>query len=212
MTATVPDLFAALGPATDFAGAPCVGRWAWFDPPNDHEPAAAVQSPTKPPSTSAAPARCPPWPAALPPPAPCRKHIVAACGPGPPTTFPPRKAPADEHSTRPRTQCTRTAGTAHTLCRQRLPVPEQDHLLPATQPRGFGARHRPPPRDRACKSPSRGRSCHGARPGIHGRRARHSRAVTLPAPPPPGSSSPSPSPAAPPNRSTRSSTRDRKTK
>jgi len=48
-----------------------------------------------------------------------------------------------------------------------------------------GHRTGPPPR-RACKSPSRGRSCHGARLGIHGRRARHSRAVTLPAPPPPG--------------------------
>ncbi len=44
MTATVRDLLAELGPATDFADAPCVGRWAWFDPPNDHEPAASVQS------------------------------------------------------------------------------------------------------------------------------------------------------------------------
>jgi len=44
MTATAPDLFAELGPATDFAGAPCVGHWRWFDPPNDHEPAASVQS------------------------------------------------------------------------------------------------------------------------------------------------------------------------
>jgi len=44
MTATVRDLLAELGPATDFADAPCVGRWAWFDPPNDHEPAASVKS------------------------------------------------------------------------------------------------------------------------------------------------------------------------
>jgi len=43
MTAT-EDLLAAIGPAADFAGAPCVGRWAWFDPPNDHEPTASVQS------------------------------------------------------------------------------------------------------------------------------------------------------------------------
>jgi hypothetical protein len=38
------DLLAALGPAADFADAPCVGRWSWFDPPGDHEPAASVQS------------------------------------------------------------------------------------------------------------------------------------------------------------------------
>jgi hypothetical protein len=44
MTATVPDLLAELGPATDFADAPCVGRWAWFDPPGEHEAAASVQS------------------------------------------------------------------------------------------------------------------------------------------------------------------------
>jgi len=44
MTATVHDLLAELSPAADFADAPCVGRWAWFDPPNDHEPAASVQS------------------------------------------------------------------------------------------------------------------------------------------------------------------------
>jgi len=37
MTATVRDLLAELGPATDFAGAPCVGRWAWFDPRGDRE-------------------------------------------------------------------------------------------------------------------------------------------------------------------------------
>jgi len=40
----VPDLLAEFGPATDFAGAPCVGRWAWFDPPGEHEAAASVQS------------------------------------------------------------------------------------------------------------------------------------------------------------------------
>ena len=38
------DLLADLARATNFADAPCVGRWAWFDPPNDHEPAASVQS------------------------------------------------------------------------------------------------------------------------------------------------------------------------
>ncbi len=40
----VHDLLAELGPATDFAHAPCVGRWALFDPPNDHEAAASVQA------------------------------------------------------------------------------------------------------------------------------------------------------------------------
>jgi len=44
MTATVRDLLAELGPATDFADAPCVGRWRWFDPPGEREPAASVQS------------------------------------------------------------------------------------------------------------------------------------------------------------------------
>ena len=44
MTATVPDLLAELGPATDFADAPCIGRWRWFDPPGEREPAASVQS------------------------------------------------------------------------------------------------------------------------------------------------------------------------
>ncbi len=43
MTATVHDLLAELGPATDFADAPCVGRWRWFDPPGDHEPAPSVR-------------------------------------------------------------------------------------------------------------------------------------------------------------------------
>lgn len=43
MTAT-EDLLAAIGPAADFADAACVGRWSWFDPPGDHEPAASVQS------------------------------------------------------------------------------------------------------------------------------------------------------------------------
>ena len=43
MTTTVRDLLAALGPATDFADAPCVGRWRWFDPPGEHEPAASVR-------------------------------------------------------------------------------------------------------------------------------------------------------------------------
>lgn len=38
------DLLAAIGPAADFAGAPCVGRWSWFDPPGDHEPSASVRS------------------------------------------------------------------------------------------------------------------------------------------------------------------------
>ena len=37
-------LLADLGTAHDFAGAPCVGRWSWFDPPGDHEPTASVQS------------------------------------------------------------------------------------------------------------------------------------------------------------------------
>ena len=44
MTAAVRDLLAELGPATDFADAPCIGRWRWVDPPGDHEPAASVQS------------------------------------------------------------------------------------------------------------------------------------------------------------------------
>jgi len=35
MTATVRDLLAALGTATAFADAPCVGRWRWFDPPGE---------------------------------------------------------------------------------------------------------------------------------------------------------------------------------
>ncbi len=43
MTATVPDLLAELGPATDFADASCIGRWRWFDPPGEREPAASVQ-------------------------------------------------------------------------------------------------------------------------------------------------------------------------
>jgi len=37
MTATVHDLLAELGPATDFTGAACVGRWRWFDPRGDRE-------------------------------------------------------------------------------------------------------------------------------------------------------------------------------
>ena len=41
---TVGDLLAELGPAPGFAHAPCIGRWALFDPPNEHEPAASVQS------------------------------------------------------------------------------------------------------------------------------------------------------------------------
>ncbi len=44
MTATVHDLLAKLSPVTDFADAACIGRWRWFDPPNDHEPAASVAS------------------------------------------------------------------------------------------------------------------------------------------------------------------------
>ncbi len=31
------DLLAALGPAADFADAPCVGRWGLFDPRGDRE-------------------------------------------------------------------------------------------------------------------------------------------------------------------------------
>ena len=42
MTAAT-DLLAALSPAPDFSAAPCVGRWSWFDPPNDHEPGASVR-------------------------------------------------------------------------------------------------------------------------------------------------------------------------
>ncbi len=38
------DLLAELGPATDFADAPCVGRWRWFDPPGEREAAESVQS------------------------------------------------------------------------------------------------------------------------------------------------------------------------
>jgi len=44
MTATLPDLLADRPRAIDFADAPCIGGWAWFDPPNDHEPTASVQS------------------------------------------------------------------------------------------------------------------------------------------------------------------------
>jgi len=33
----VHDLLAALGPATDFTGAACVGRWGLFDPRGDRE-------------------------------------------------------------------------------------------------------------------------------------------------------------------------------
>jgi len=40
----LPALLAELGPAPDFSAAPCIGRWALFDPPNDHEAAASVQS------------------------------------------------------------------------------------------------------------------------------------------------------------------------
>ena len=44
MTATPERLADLTSPAADFADAPCVGRWAWFDPPGDHESAASVQS------------------------------------------------------------------------------------------------------------------------------------------------------------------------
>jgi len=37
------DLAHAHAHAHDFAGAPCIGRWAWFDPPGDHEAAASVR-------------------------------------------------------------------------------------------------------------------------------------------------------------------------
>jgi len=40
----VRDLLAELGTSHDFTGAPCVGRWRWFDPPGEREPAASVQS------------------------------------------------------------------------------------------------------------------------------------------------------------------------
>ncbi len=43
MTAPVVALLAELGPAADFADAPCVGRWRWFDPPGEREPAASVR-------------------------------------------------------------------------------------------------------------------------------------------------------------------------
>ncbi len=42
MTATAHDLLAELGHAHDFADAPCVGRWAWFDGPGTHEAADQV--------------------------------------------------------------------------------------------------------------------------------------------------------------------------
>jgi len=38
----VRDLLADLGHAHDFAGAPCIGRWAWFDGPGTHEAADQV--------------------------------------------------------------------------------------------------------------------------------------------------------------------------
>ncbi len=41
MTA-VHDLLADLGHAHDFAGAPCIGRWAWSDGPGTHEAADQV--------------------------------------------------------------------------------------------------------------------------------------------------------------------------
>jgi len=37
MTATVRDLLADLGPAADFTGAACLGRWGLFDPRGDRE-------------------------------------------------------------------------------------------------------------------------------------------------------------------------------
>ncbi len=40
--ATVRVLLADLGTAHDFAGAPCVGRWALFDPASTYEPPADV--------------------------------------------------------------------------------------------------------------------------------------------------------------------------
>jgi len=36
------DLLADLGHAHDFADAPCIGRWAWFDGPGTHEAADQV--------------------------------------------------------------------------------------------------------------------------------------------------------------------------
>lgn len=44
MTAAPERLANLTSQATDFAHAPCIGHWRWFDPPNDHEPAASVQS------------------------------------------------------------------------------------------------------------------------------------------------------------------------
>ncbi len=44
MTAAPERLADLTSRAADFAHAPCVGRWSWFDPPGDHEPAASVQS------------------------------------------------------------------------------------------------------------------------------------------------------------------------
>jgi len=36
------NLLAELGTSHDFTGAPCVGRWAWFDPASTYEPPADV--------------------------------------------------------------------------------------------------------------------------------------------------------------------------
>lgn len=78
---TAPELLAALGPAPDFADAPCVGRWALFDPPADHEPAASVSYRQRPLGACAAPARCPPSPAARPRSALCPSPGATVCGP-----------------------------------------------------------------------------------------------------------------------------------
>ena len=115
MTAPVVALLAELGHAHDFTDAPCVGRWRWFDPPGEREPAASVQSRHEAAAhlcgTCPLPtfARCAALSRTLP------KPGGTACGPGAATTFPPRKATHDRDPPQP--------GTPHTLRAPPLPVP-----------------------------------------------------------------------------------------
>ncbi len=137
------DLLAALGPAPDFADAPCVGRWSWFDPPNDHEPAVRSTPATRPLCTCAAPARCRPSPAALPLPAVCPRRTAAVCGRGSATTYRPRKASDDNgpsaaqhyraaHQASTRHTCPRSTvhASADTVRHAGLRTPDPRYLLP----------------------------------------------------------------------------------
>jgi len=148
------DLLAALAPATDFADAPCVGRWALFDPPNDHENPPRRSTPaTRPLCTCAAPARCPPSPTALPPPAPYPRRTAAVCGRGAATTN-PREA-SDDHDPRParhcraahqadtRRTCPRSTVHATTDTVHRTALPTPDPRCPVPHPRATTHRQEP---------------------------------------------------------------------